>query len=212
METKSWFRHLINLKWEGYQQSRRSRHIPSSSEFRAITNSQRMRISAVMISSTVPSPKYSCSGSHAGCHLPVLGRITAPPRRPGKRDVAEPGRSQHRDREIKRIAIVTDRRVVPMLRFVNDRRRHKKEDEELGSRDNRIVIAPYDAIGAKRSARSARRKPSPCRLIGTRTLHRTHLFQQCIPPHLDTSRISGERETHDVAGKRPRRSPAIGLK
>src|SRR5437870_1844618 len=67
-----------------------------------------------------------------------------PPRRPGKRDVAEPGLSQHRDREIKRIDIVTDRRVVPMLRFVNDRRRHKKEDEELGSRDNRIVIAPYE--------------------------------------------------------------------
>jgi len=30
---------------------------------RAITNSQRMRDSAVMISSTMPSAKYSCSGS-----------------------------------------------------------------------------------------------------------------------------------------------------
>jgi hypothetical protein len=30
---------------------------------RAITNSQRMRLSAVMISSTMPSAKYSCSGS-----------------------------------------------------------------------------------------------------------------------------------------------------
>jgi len=32
-------------------------------ELRAITNSQRMRDSAVMISSTMPSTKYSCSGS-----------------------------------------------------------------------------------------------------------------------------------------------------
>ncbi len=32
-------------------------------ELRAITNSQRMRESAVMISSTMPSTKYSCSGS-----------------------------------------------------------------------------------------------------------------------------------------------------
>jgi hypothetical protein len=32
-------------------------------ELRAMTNSQRMRLSAVMISSTVPSAKYSCSGS-----------------------------------------------------------------------------------------------------------------------------------------------------
>ena len=32
-------------------------------ELRAITNSQRMRDSAVMISSTMPSAKYSCSGS-----------------------------------------------------------------------------------------------------------------------------------------------------
>jgi hypothetical protein len=39
-----------------------------------------MRLSVVMISSITPSPKYSCSGSHAGCHSPVLGRITAPGR------------------------------------------------------------------------------------------------------------------------------------
>jgi len=32
-------------------------------EFRATTKSQRMRLSAVMISSTLPSAKYSCSGS-----------------------------------------------------------------------------------------------------------------------------------------------------
>jgi len=32
-------------------------------ELRAMTNSQRMRDSAVMISSTMPSAKYSCSGS-----------------------------------------------------------------------------------------------------------------------------------------------------
>jgi len=32
-------------------------------ELRAMTNSQRMRLSAVMISSTMPSAKYSCSGS-----------------------------------------------------------------------------------------------------------------------------------------------------
>ena len=32
-------------------------------ELRAITNSQRMRDRAVMISSTMPSAKYSCSGS-----------------------------------------------------------------------------------------------------------------------------------------------------
>jgi hypothetical protein len=32
-------------------------------EFRAMTISQRMRDSAVMISSTMPSAKYSCSGS-----------------------------------------------------------------------------------------------------------------------------------------------------
>jgi len=32
-------------------------------ELRASTNSQRMRLSAVMISSTMPSAKYSCSGS-----------------------------------------------------------------------------------------------------------------------------------------------------
>ena len=30
---------------------------------RATTNSQRMRLSAAMISSTMPSAKYSCSGS-----------------------------------------------------------------------------------------------------------------------------------------------------
>ena len=64
--------------------------------------------------------------------------------RPGKRDVAEPGRGQRRDREIKRIEIVPDRRVVPMLCFVNDRRHSKEEDEEVGSRDNRIVIAPHE--------------------------------------------------------------------
>jgi hypothetical protein len=34
--------------------------------------------------------------------------------RPGKRDVAEPGRGQRRDREIQRTEIVPDRRVVPM--------------------------------------------------------------------------------------------------
>jgi hypothetical protein len=55
-----------------------------------------------------------------------------------------------------------------MLRFVDDRRRHKKEDEELGSRDNRIVIAPYeqevtldaahDVIGAKQTKRPERAK------------------------------------------------------
>src|SRR5262249_38476107 len=32
-------------------------------ELRAMTKSQRMRLSAVMISSTIPSAKYSCSGS-----------------------------------------------------------------------------------------------------------------------------------------------------
>jgi len=32
-------------------------------ELRAMTNSHRMRESAVMISSTMPSAKYSCSGS-----------------------------------------------------------------------------------------------------------------------------------------------------
>ena len=32
-------------------------------EFRAITKSHRMRDNAVMISSTMPSAKYSCSGS-----------------------------------------------------------------------------------------------------------------------------------------------------
>jgi len=32
-------------------------------ELRAMTKSQRMRLSAVMISSTMPSAKYSCSGS-----------------------------------------------------------------------------------------------------------------------------------------------------
>ena len=32
-------------------------------ELRAMTKSQRMRDSAVMISSTMPSAKYSCSGS-----------------------------------------------------------------------------------------------------------------------------------------------------
>ena len=32
-------------------------------ELRAMTNSQRMRDSAVMISSTMPSTKYPCSGS-----------------------------------------------------------------------------------------------------------------------------------------------------
>jgi len=32
-------------------------------EFRAMTISQRMRDGAVMISSTMPSAKYSCSGS-----------------------------------------------------------------------------------------------------------------------------------------------------
>jgi len=32
-------------------------------ELRAMTNSQRMRDSAVMISSTMPSAKYSCFGS-----------------------------------------------------------------------------------------------------------------------------------------------------
>src|SRR5262249_48373947 len=32
-------------------------------ELRAMTKSQRMRDSAVMISSTIPSAKYSCSGS-----------------------------------------------------------------------------------------------------------------------------------------------------
>jgi hypothetical protein len=55
-----------------------------------------------------------------------------------------------------------------MPRFVNDRRRHKKEDEELGARDNRIVIAPYeqdvtlraahDAIRAKQAKRPERAK------------------------------------------------------
>src|SRR6516162_7283990 len=35
----------------------------SKVELRAMTNSQRMRDSAVMISSTMPSAKYSCSGS-----------------------------------------------------------------------------------------------------------------------------------------------------
>jgi hypothetical protein len=41
-------------------------------------------------------------------------------------------------------------------------------------------------------------------------------FSTVYPAHLDTSCISplelGEQETHDVVGKRPRRSPAIGLK
>jgi hypothetical protein len=32
-------------------------------ELRAMTNSQRIRLRAVMISSTMPSTKYSCSGS-----------------------------------------------------------------------------------------------------------------------------------------------------
>jgi hypothetical protein len=55
-----------------------------------------------------------------------------------------------------------------MLRFVNDRRRHKKEDEELGSRDNRIVIAPYEqevtlhaAKQAKRPGRAKKAEPMP---------------------------------------------------
>ena len=32
-------------------------------EFRAMMKSQRIRVSAVMMSSTIPSAKYSCSGS-----------------------------------------------------------------------------------------------------------------------------------------------------
>ena len=89
-------------------------------------------------------------------------------RRPCKRDVAEPGRGQRRDREIKRIEIVPNRRVVLMLCFVNDRRHPKKEDEEIGGRDNRIVIAPHegeiaphavrDAIGAKQAERAEHAK------------------------------------------------------
>ena len=87
-------------------------------------------------------------------------------RRSGKRDVAEPGRGQRRDCEIKRIDIVTDRRVLPMLRFVNDCCRHKEEDKEVGCRDNRVVILPHkrevtlqavrDAIGAKQAKRPER--------------------------------------------------------
>ena len=63
------------------------------------------------------------------------------PRRPGKRDVAEPGRSQGRDREIKGIDIIADRRVLPMLRLVNYRGHHKEKDEAVGSGDDRVVIA-----------------------------------------------------------------------
>src|SRR6516165_9215671 len=84
------------------------------------------------------------------------------------------GAGQRRDRKIKRIEIVPDRWVVPMLCFVNDRRHSKEEDEEVGSRDNRIVIAPherevtlhatYNEIGAKQAkhAESAKKaKPIP---------------------------------------------------
>src|SRR6516165_1508171 len=100
-------------------------------------------------------------------------------RRSGKRDVAEPGRGQCCDRKIKRIDIVTDRRVMLMLRFINDRRHHKEEHEEVDSRDNRIVIASYerevvlhaarDAIGAKQAKRPERAKEAePCPLTGAR--------------------------------------------
>ena len=86
-----------------------------------------------------------------------------PPLRPGQRDVAEPGRSERRDREIKRVDIVADRRVLAVLRLVDDCRHHKEKDEEVGSRDDRIVIAPDkrevalhaagDAIRAKQAKR-----------------------------------------------------------
>ena len=59
-----------------------------------------------------------------------------------------------------------------MLRLVSDRGHHKEKDEEVGSGDHRIVIAPderevtlhaaHDTIGTKqRTTRSARRKPTP---------------------------------------------------
>ncbi len=37
--------------------------MPVKLEFRAMMKSQRIRVSAVMMSSTIPSAKYSCSGS-----------------------------------------------------------------------------------------------------------------------------------------------------
>ena len=88
------------------------------------------------------------------------------PRRPGKRSVAEPGRGQRRDGEIERIDIIANGRVVLVLRFINDRPHHKEKDEEVGPRDNRIVIASHerevvlhavrDAVGAKQAKRPER--------------------------------------------------------
>ena len=78
-----------------------------------------------------------------------------PPCRPGKRDVAEPGGGQGRDREIKGIDIIADRRALPMLRLVNDRRHRKEKDEEVGSGDDRIVIAPDEREVTLHAARDA---------------------------------------------------------
>ena len=73
-------------------------------EFRATTKSQRMRLSAVMISSTMPSAKYSCSGSplrlaNGNTAIDGLsgnantGRVSAAALRPGAHpiDVHRPG-------------------------------------------------------------------------------------------------------------------------
>ena len=42
-----------------------------------------------------------------------------------------------------------------VLRFVNDRRHHKEKDEEVGPRDNRIVIASHEREVALHAARNA---------------------------------------------------------
>jgi hypothetical protein len=78
-----------------------------------------------------------------------------PTLRTRQRDVAEPGRGQRRDREIERIDIVGDRRVLPVLRLVNDRRHYKEKDKEMGSRDNRLVIAPDEREVSLHAARNA---------------------------------------------------------
>ena len=112
-----------------------------------------------------------------------------------------------------------------MLRFVNDRRRHKKEDEDLGSPDNRIVIAPYeqevtlhaahDAIGeAKRPERAKKAESMPAdrdQDVASNSPFFNSVSRLSLT-RLAYRRSNLERETHDVAGKRPRRSPAIGLK
>ena len=55
-----------------------------------------------------------------------------------------------------------------VLRFVNDRRHDKEKDEEVGPRDNRLVIASHErevalhaarnAVGAKQAKRPERTK------------------------------------------------------